>query len=285
MLPVRYSDAMKDAPAHLVLKLDTDEPIELGAFVGAFTSIGNELERFVGERYPDFKGKAEFYVREVRAGCVEADIIPLLGSGMMFALSQAESLMLVEDFVRRWGSRIQSFVRRDRAAQPDTKAEVKDYLNAVVAIANDPNAASSLSAAVFEDGKREIKIGFQFTSEEAREAIAAIEDRRAQEKKDDDHSKIHHRVLMVFTRSDISDVGVGKPSGERVLISEISDRPLALMYGADLAAERIKHEIRDADDNLYKKGFVVDVRVQAPNGRPVAYAVMEVHEVIHLPEE
>lgn len=164
---------MKVTPAHLVLKLDTDEPIELGAFVGAFTSIGNELERFVGERYPDFKGKAEFYVREVRAGCIEADIVPILGAGMMFALNQADSIMLVEDFVRRWGTRIQAFVNRDRAAQPDSKAEVKDYLDTVLAIANDPNAKSSLSAAVFEDGKREVKIGFQFTSDEAREAISA----------------------------------------------------------------------------------------------------------------
>lgn len=285
MIPPRYSDAMKHSSAHLILKLDTDQPVELGAFVGAFTSIGNELERFVAERYPDFKGKAEFYVREVRAGCIEADIVPMLKVGMLFAISHAESVMLMEDFVRRWGSRIKAFVARDRASQPETKSEVKDYLNAVVAIAGGPNASSKLSAAVFEDGKREIKVGFQFSSDEAREAISAIEERRSQEAAEADESRVYRRVLMVFTRSDIGTVGVGKPSGERVKIAEVHGKPLALMYGSDLAAERIKHEIREADDNLYKKGFVVDVRVQAPNGKPVAYAVMDVHEVIHLADD
>ncbi|WP_299551090.1 hypothetical protein [uncultured Tateyamaria sp.] len=89
---------------------------------------------------------------------------------------------------------------------------------------------------------------------------------------------------MVFTRSDVGDVPVGRPSGERVLIEEVSEKPLALTYGSELAEERIKHEIRESDANIFKKGFNVDVRVQTSGGRPVAYSIMEVHSVIELPE-
>lgn len=89
---------------------------------------------------------------------------------------------------------------------------------------------------------------------------------------------------MRFTRSDIGTVNVGKPSGERVKIEEISDRPLALVYGSQLAEERIKHEIREADENVFKKGFIVDVNVKSTGGRPVAYAITNVHQVIELPE-
>lgn len=73
---------------------------------------------------------------------------------------------------------------------------------------------------------------------------------------------------MRFTRSDIGDVTVGKPSGERVKIEEIADRSLPLVYGSELAEERIKHEIREADENVYKKGFIVDVNVKSTGGRP-----------------
>jgi hypothetical protein len=31
-----------------------------------------------------------------------------------------------------------------------------------------------------------------------------------------------------------------------------------------------KHEIREADDNLFKKGFIVDVNVETMGGRSVA---------------
>lgn len=87
---------------------------------------------------------------------------------------------------------------------------------------------------------------------------------------------------MVFTRSDINNAEVGKRSGERVKIEELSPKSLALMYSSSLAEERIKHEIREADENVYKRGFVVDVKVTLLNGAPVAYAVTSLHGVIDL---
>lgn len=44
-----------------------------------------------------------------------------------------------------------------------------------------------------------------------------------------------------------------------------------------------KHEIREADENVYKKGFVVDVNVRSAGGKPAAYAVTHVRQVIDLP--
>ena len=90
---------------------------------------------------------------------------------------------------------------------------------------------------------------------------------------------------MYFTRSDIGDVKLGKRSGERVVIENISDRDLPLIYASNLSEQRIKHEIRDAEDNIYHKGFVVDVNVQTKGGKPAAYAVTNVHQVIDLPED
>jgi predicted nucleic acid-binding Zn ribbon protein len=48
------------------------------------------------------------------------------------------------------------------------------------------------------------------------------------------------------------------------------------------AEERIRHEIADADENVYKKGFDVDVNVEVRGGRPIAYRVVAVHSVIDL---
>jgi len=56
------------------------------------------------------------------------------------------------------------------------------------------------------------------------------------------------------------------------------------MYGSEVAEGRIKHEIREADDNVFKKGFVVDVMVKLRSGKPVAYSVTNVHDVIDLPD-
>lgn len=66
---------------------------------------------------------------------------------------------------------------------------------------------------------------------------------------------------------------------------EASDpKPKALIYASEMVEQRIKTEIRDADDNIYKKGFIVDANVQMRLGRVVGYAVTEVHQVIDLPD-
>lgn len=59
---------------------------------------------------------------------------------------------------------------------------------------------------------------------------------------------------------------------------------MPLVYGSELAEERIKHEIREADENVYKKGFIVDVNVKSTGGRPVAYAITNIHQIIDLPD-
>jgi len=159
---------------------------------------------------------------------------------------------------------------------------LRDWADAAKSIASDPVASHRLEVARFVDGKREISAEFRFTAPEARTALQNIEDRKKLLAKPD--SSQYERVLMVFTRSDINDADVGKSSGERVRIEELSNKALALMYGSEVAEGRIKHEIREADDNVFKKGFVVDVMVKLRSGKPVAYSVTNVHDVIDLPD-
>jgi hypothetical protein len=274
---------MGEYPVHIILTLDTKEPMELGAFVGQFTSLGNEFERYIKERHPDLKEEARFFVKEVRAGSTIVEMIPELVIAAPF-LAQIEHVMIAEDFIRRWGSRLTNFITGGGSKDgQETKSELKDWTDAVTLIATDPDATHTLVAATFEDGKREIRASFKFDTQQARQALASIE----AQKRHLDHQThaVHQRVLMIFTRTDINNVDLGKRSGELVKIEAISEKSLALMYGSDLAEQQIKHEVREADENVYKKGFVVDVNVQLKNGKPVAYAVTEVHQVIDLQED
>jgi hypothetical protein len=90
---------------------------------------------------------------------------------------------------------------------------------------------------------------------------------------------------MVFRRSDADSAKVGKRSGELVRIDDLSPRKLPLIYASDMAERQIKHEIAEAEDNIYKKGFVVDVNVELRAERPIAYRVMHLHQVIDLPDD
>jgi hypothetical protein len=284
MIEKTYSQLMGEQKSILTLKIDTAEPVELRDFVGAFTSLANEFDRFVEAEHPGVRSDPRMYVREVRSGCIEADMVTGLASLAALGMSGVDQLMVLEDFVRRWGSRFTAIVtNRIAPGELETRSELKDWADAAKSIASDPVAAHRLEVATFEDGKREIRASFRFTASDARTALQNIEDRRELLEKPESDTRT--RVLMVFTRSDVNDANVGKKSGELVRIEEISEKSLALMYGSEVTEAKIKHEIREADENVYKKGFVVDVSVKLRNGKPAAYSVMNLHSVLDLPDD
>ncbi|MGV1989544.1 hypothetical protein ACQZ5N_23290 [Agrobacterium sp. 22-221-1] len=271
---------MGASKALLTLKLDTHELVELRDFVGAFTSLANEFDRYIEREYPGVHTEPQMFIREVRQGCIEADVVTGLA---VTAINSMDQIIVLEDFVRRWGARFKSLLNgRIPKGELETPGELKDWADAARSIACDPLGGHRLEAAYFEDGKRVIKAAFVFSAPEARTALVNIEDRKKLLMRPDHFH--HERVLMVFTRSDINDAAVGRSSGERVLIEEVSEKSLALMYGSEVAEGTIKREIREADENVYKKGFVVDVLVKMKSGKPVAYSVVTVHDVIDLPE-
>lgn len=273
---------MGEHPAHIILNLETTEPIELGDFVGTFVALGNDYERFISERGIQDKSEAKIYVKEVRAGSIEADLIPWISVFAPF-ITEMDKALIVEEFVRRWSARIAALIKGDTPKSDASSAEMKDWARMVEAIANDPDGKATIKAAVFEDGRRQIRAAVQFDTKDARKAMATLaEQRRLLEQQGTDTKE---RVLMIFTRSDVNDADINKKSGERVQIEELHDKPLALMYASEMAEERIKHEIREADDNVFKKGFVVDVLVKLRGSRPVAYSVVTVHDVIDLPDD
>ncbi|RWL45375.1 MAG: hypothetical protein EOR60_15230 [Mesorhizobium sp.] len=269
---------MGEQPAHLILTLDTKSPIELGDFVKSFTSIAVEYERYVREVAPDQTAEAQMFVGQVTAGSIIAELIPAIAP---FA-GEIDKALLLAEFVKKYRDRFAALLGFSASMAPSTKSELQTFHDAVQAIANDPAGSAKLEAAVFKDGKKDIVAAFKFDTSEAKKVRDEVDKRITQIEQPG--TAEHKRVLMVFTRSDINNADLGKKSGERVRIEELSIKPLSLMYGSELAEERIKHEIREADDNVFKKGFVVDVLVKLRGGEPVAYSVTNVHDVIDLPD-
>src|SRR5262245_60531597 len=116
------------------------------------------------------------------------------------------------------------------------------------AIANDPDGKASIEAAVIEDGRTKTKVALKFDTRQAIRGVEQlVEHQKILEERD---SADYQRVLMIFTQANIKDAPVGRKTSERAKIEAISDRDLPLIYASELAEQRIKHEIREADDNL-----------------------------------
>jgi hypothetical protein len=262
---------------HIEVIIDAHEPIELADFVSAFTSVASQYRRYLAKAHPDLKDDAQILVREVRQGSIVADLLPVMASlsGLM------DQLMIVDQFVRTYGVRLAKYFKEGGELEDASKSELNDFMGQISAIARSKNGKGSISSVVYEDGKRQVRAAVTFNTKDAVTATRQIE--RHQKKLEKITSAERERVLMVFKRSDVGDAGVGVRSGERVIIEEISDKDMALIYASPLAEQRIKDQMRNADENIFHKGFVVDVNIRMSAGRTVAYAVTHVHQVIDLP--
>lgn len=281
MTSATYKEIMEKSPVVLTLKIDNSEPIALSSFVKAFTSLAAEYEQSLRTNDNFRNEDSEIFIKQIRSGSIIADLIPFAAAALPLVVSEADKVFVAVEFVRKWEGRLKSLAS-GIVPKNASKSDLKRWANAVESIARDPNASSVLEAATFEDGKREVRASLTFSSREARQIEDTIEGefKRLEEKASADNE----RVLMVFTRSDVGDSPVGQRSGERVVIEEISSKPLAITYGSELSEQRIKHEIRESDENIYKKGFNVDVKVQSRGNKPVAYSIMNVHDIIDLPD-
>jgi hypothetical protein len=80
MIEKTYSQLMGEQKAFLTLKLDTDQPVEIRDFVGAFTSLANEFERFVEQEYPTQKQNQNFLFAKSGKVVLKPTFLPGLSS-------------------------------------------------------------------------------------------------------------------------------------------------------------------------------------------------------------
>ncbi len=276
---------MGAAQSYVVVKIDTANPIDLGDFVAEFTSIASQYEKFMRDFHPDLAPGAQMFVKQVKRGSIIFDLLPfaplvLFGSGDSL-IHQLEAINAVNDFVRFYGKKLRTVFGNSYPVDA-ASSDLKDFMGTVEAIAKDPKGKASIEAVVFEDGRRKVKAAIKFDTKKANRAMKNIESaqRKIEQKGHVDHS----RVLMVFKQTNVRSPEIGKRTGEWVQVENISDKELPLIYASDLAERQIKHEITEEEDNVFKKGFVVDVNLQTKGGRPVAYRVTALHQVIDLPE-
>lgn len=186
---------MAGKPAHIVLHVDTKNPIELGDFVAGFTSISSQYEKFVRAKFPDLTGESRIFIREVRAGSIEADLVPWALQGISSVINAMDQVLIVEQFICTYGERLSNYFHSGGRDKEATKSDLKDFMGSVVAIANNPDAKATLKAVYFEDGKKKVKAAITFDTKEASEAVRQIESQRLEIEKKSNAD--HQRVLMV----------------------------------------------------------------------------------------
>jgi hypothetical protein len=267
---------VKKCRAYLSLTLDLHEPVEIEEFAKVFAGLAGMFDDFLKAEHPEMRGTANLYVREVREGSIIADLVPTIPD----LVGYMDNVLIVLGFGAMFSKRVRGFVT-GQWLEKATKSQLDHVTNTITAVATDPNGSAKLETIVYKEDGESRELIASFTSREARAAVQTIEDQKRS--LDNKEGVDEPRALLLFERSAKSVSGIGKRTGEAAVIEKVSTKPLPIIYASDMAQRSIKQAFQD--ENVFKLGFVVDVNVERRNGRPVAYKVMNLHQVLDLPDE
>ncbi|WP_421855895.1 hypothetical protein [Oricola sp.] len=272
-----YSQLMEESKGYLTVRLDIKKPVEIGDFASLFAGMGGQFDAYLREFHPELRGKAQMYVKEVRKGSIVADIFPNVPD----LIGYMDNVLIVLGFGALFSKRVRALIS-GQFIDDAKKSDIKEIGDTIKSVSNDSGGQMKIESVTYEDGVWRRNLEIKFDTKEARAAQRTLEEQK--NALDQIEHVDYQRVLMTFERSRKSDTDLDK-TGELVVIGEVNEKPKALIYGSELIEQKIKHEIREADDNIYKKGFVVDANSRLRDGRIVAYVVTQVHQIVDLPDE
>lgn len=279
--PEPYRGVMEAAGAYLELRIDVREPIELSHFVRMFASLGEQYERYMLQIGRIDTSTAKIYIKRIREGSIIAELVPVVYP----IIADMDAVLIVREFGRMIRSRLIPYFEPGGRAEGANKTEIRDLMNGVVAIANDPDGKATLTSVSLREKSRdgeERELIMQFDSRQAKQAVKELE--AHYEQLSQPASEKHENVLMTFFQSNKKIPDGEQRSGEQVIVESIDRKPRPVIYVSDLAKHRIKSAVIHGDDNIYKKGFYVDVEVDRYRGKVAAYKVIVIREIIDLPD-
>ena len=211
------------------------EVIDLEDFAALFFGLGAQFDTYLKNAHPDVHGHAQMGIRELRHGCIIFELVAVILPEIINRMDEASVLYGFVELVKQ---KITQLGNGNFLSSP-RKSELRDMANIVRAIAKDADASAE-----FEYKERDKKgivrkeISLRLNTKQARQVLHTVE--RQKEELDKTEGADHVKVLMHFRRADVGDAKLAKKSGELVVIEDISDRALPLIYQSDIAGDRIK---------------------------------------------
>lgn len=266
-----------DGEARIEITIDNSDPIELIDFTASLVGFAREHESRTRKLNAKVKpDETKLLVVDVRKGSIVLELLPALAP---FVTSMEYTNIAVE-FVRHLGNLFTPLRQAGGRLEDTTTQQLKNLNDMVLATAKDTNGRLAV-AAKYQNGDviQEIVIG----KEDA--LVIAENTERQRQLLDDKSSATLNRVLMTLHQSSVENLKLGTKTAEKGIVERVDANPRTLIYVSDIAGQRIKEEIRQPGGNPFQKGFIVDLDVETVGGKPKAYRILNVHEVIDLDDD
>lgn len=255
----------------LRIHIKNSQPVDVSDFTKTMSAFGTLFSNFAQKNGKSKEeANAKLYVSKIIEGSIDIHLVELAS---LAVIPFVENSNLILEFAKHIKSIYDYFVL-SKGDEPELNVpELKGVHDMVSIPANDRNGLMTVQV-INDNAGNVIFEGCTFNHIEGNgiqnQSDNVLKERKALSNEGD----IYRKQLMTIyqVRKD------GTDRGNKGVIDAISDRKLGLVFDSDI----LEDEILRSAQNPMLKGYIVDVIVQTVLGKPAAYKIMALHDVIDL---
>lgn len=241
----------------LRIHIENSQPVEVADFTKTMNAFGALFASFAQKNGKSKEeANAKLYVSKIIEGSIDIHLVELATMGI---IPFVENSNLILDFAKHIKSIYDYYVKGSSFKPELTPADLRNVHDMVSVPANDRNGVMSVQVI---RGNVEGN-GIQNKSDYEQKEIRSVSD----------NGDVYKKQLMA-----IYQVRKGEGVGNKAIIDAISSKALALLFDSKV----LEDEILRSEINPIKSAYYVDVMILTAQGRPAAYKVMALHDIIML---
>lgn len=264
----------KDVDA-LLVHIEHSKPIEISEFVTSLNALGNLFSAFAQRKggNKELSG-AKLFVEKIEQGSIDITLCEMATIGLIPFIENANLIFEFSGYVKR----TIDFFTLGKGEKPSMDLQEYKNFGDLFSVTIGDNKSVTEIGAICKDNKGHIYNQCTFNFISSNSAQNQINKEIEVKTAVTDSDEIHRRVLMQIyqVRSD-AEMNVGN----KAIIDDIyPKKKLSVLFDSD----ELKESILFSDANPTRNAFQVDVKVQTIDGKPKAYKVMALHDVVDLDE-
>ncbi|MFT8276093.1 hypothetical protein ACMSSJ_11200 [Kerstersia gyiorum] len=258
----------------LVITINNTRPVELIDLAQSMLSMASEYRQMLsGTSACDDPDEVKLYVKEVRAGSIVQELVPMAMASLPFI----DQFNTVADFARHL-SALRAWFLENRSligwqGQPLENKSLQNLSAILEPVAKDPGSVMHIGAVtVHGDVHVSVTIGSQEASAIQNNVNHALKEQKKSV------SGEHRNVVMYWSQARNDKQA---KSGDKAVIESISKAAVKVAFSSDDLKKRMLFDVA----HPFEKAFIVDVWAETIHDKPVLYMVHEFRGVLDRDED
>lgn len=248
--------------ALLTFEIENKQPVELLTLTDSLISVGREYNRYIGlQQDLTLTNESRLYIKEIRSGSIIYQLYDLLPYAL-FAMQETNNIIR---FAKHLKSAYDYFRGLSQEKPELDRSSLDDFSKIISPVAKDNGSQLNFNGTFNGD----VVVTYSINSLESNAAQNVIG--REKDSLREPISKFHEQVVFYWyqAKDDLSS-----QTGDRGIIESIVSNSVKVIFDN----EAVKSEMINVEENIFSLAYIVDVKVETINGRPIVYKITKHHE-------